>query len=263
MDRDIHRIAASFDRRAPTYARNEWHRRSAARLVELCPLQRGDRVLDAGTGTGFAALAAARVVGSEGLVVGVDISPGMLREAAAAVRQSGLANIELLERDATDLRPFADESFSAVICATALLYIPFRRALREWHRLLTPGGVVAFSNMRAGSPRAAAIFRDCAASFGVPLQDPAAPLGSTDACRAALAEAGFSVEMIATETVTFSADDLRIAWESNVGSVAYADVRGLPEEHQRALQDAFLDALDREPEDALRRAQMLYAVGRR
>lgn len=262
MDRDIHRIAASFDRRAPTYARNEWHRRSAARLVELCPLQRGDRVLDAGTGTGFAALAAARVVGSEGLVVGVDISPGMLREAAAAVRQSGLANIELLERDATDLRPFADESFGAVICATALLYIPFRRALREWHRLLAPGGVVAFSNMRAGSPRPAAIFRDCAASYGVQLQDPAAPLGSTDACRAALADAGFSVEMIATETVTFSADDLRIAWESNVGSVAYTEVRGLPEEQQRALKAAFLDALDREPEDALRRAQMLYAVGR-
>ena len=40
--------------------------------MELCPLQRGDRVLDAGTGTGFAALAAARVVGSEGRVLGLE-----------------------------------------------------------------------------------------------------------------------------------------------------------------------------------------------
>jgi ubiquinone/menaquinone biosynthesis C-methylase UbiE len=263
MQPDSSEIAASFDRRAPTYAQNEWHRRSAERLVALCPLQRGDRVLDAGTGTGFAALAAARVVGSEGRVIGVDISPGMLREAASAVKESGLTNVELHQADASNLREFRDESFRAVICATALLYIPFRRALREWRRLLAPEGLVAFSNMRAGSPRAGAIFRECAAAIGVTLADPVAPLGSSGACRTALADAGFSVETIVTEVVEFSPNDMGKVWESNFGSVAYAGVRRLAEEQLRTLKAAFLDALVREPEDALRRAEMLYVIGRR
>lgn len=263
MQPDSSDVAASFDRRAPTYARNEWHRRSAERLVALTPLRARDRVLDAGTGTGFAAIAAARAVGSDGRVIGVDISTGMLREAAAAVKASGLTNIELLQADASHLRPFSDGSFDAVICATGLLYMPVRRALREWRRLLVPGGIVAFSNMRAGSPRPAAIFRECAASFGVALEDPAAPLGSAEACRAALADAAFSVDTIVTETVEFSPADIRMAWESNFGSAAYGDVRRLPEEQQRRLKTAFLEALDREPENELTRAKMLYVTGRR
>src|SRR5678816_1532279 len=103
MDADIREIAASFDVRADTYVRNDWHRRCAERLVALCQLQPRSCVLDAGTGTGFAALAAARVVGSDGRVCGVDISSGMLREARVAVEVSGLANIELVKGDAVRL----------------------------------------------------------------------------------------------------------------------------------------------------------------
>lgn len=88
-DADVRAIAESFDARAAAYAFSGWHRRAAERLVALCALRPGDRVLDAATGTGFAALAAARVVGPEGRVVGVDISPGMLRQARAAVAAAG------------------------------------------------------------------------------------------------------------------------------------------------------------------------------
>lgn len=263
MGPDIHEVVESFDRRAPGYARSQWHRRSAERLVALCPLQLGDRVLDAATGTGFAALAAARAVGSAGHVLGVDISPGMLQQAKASVAESGLANVELLQADASDLPQYPAGSFDAVTCATGLLYMPFRVALREWSRLLRQGGVVAFSNMRAGSPRAAAIFRECAASFGIVLQDPTAPLGFAAACQDALETAGFSVEAIVGEPIGFSPDDVRRAWESNFGSVAYARVRGLSEPEQGAMKAAFLAALEREPEGFLARAEMLYAVGRR
>lgn len=57
---DEHEIVATdFDIRAANYSRNQWHRVYAERLVAHASIAIGDRVLDAGVGTGFAALAAA------------------------------------------------------------------------------------------------------------------------------------------------------------------------------------------------------------
>lgn len=259
-------IAASFDARAGSYARNEWHRRCAERLVELCQLRSGQRVLDAGTGTGFVALAAARNVGSEGAVVGVDVSQGMLKEAHAAVVASRLLNIELVEDDATQMPHLADESFDAIVCAAGLLYMPVAAALQEWHRLLRPGGLVAFSTMKAGSPPGGRIFRECARQFGLSLKDPSEALGSDSACRRALASAGFEVPEIVAETVEFSTQDLTLAWESNSRSEGHADVQRLSPDAQEAFREAYLSALARDVEahpDAHRHAEILYATGRK
>ena len=187
----------------------------------------------------------------------------MLREAQASLDGSGLGNVELIQADASHLPQFSSSTFDAVTCATGLLYLPYARALREWHRLLTPHGIVAFSNMAAGYPRAAAIFRECAGALGIALADPTAPLGTASACRTALEETGFTVEKIVSEAIEFSDDDLRLAWESNFGSVAYAAARALPEPQQHALRSGFLAALAREPRESLRRAEMLYVVAHR
>jgi ubiquinone/menaquinone biosynthesis C-methylase UbiE len=121
-------VVARFDRRAPTYNRNEWHRRSAERLVELLSLKSRDRVLDAGTGTGFAAIAAASQATR---VVGVDVSAAMLEQARRSLDTLGLGNVELVQADATALPQYVDGAFDAVIGATVLLYMPVDRALRE------------------------------------------------------------------------------------------------------------------------------------
>lgn len=266
MNADIREIAATFDARSASYARNGWHRRCAERLVELCQLRPGAQVLDAGTGTGFAALAAARVVGGDGQVHGVDISPGMLREARAALTQSGLANVNLVEADAVRLPQYGSETFDAITCAAGLLYMPVADALREWHRLLKRGGLVAFSTMRAGSPPGGRIFRGCATAFGIFLRDPSEPLGSVSACRQALEGAGFKVAEIVGETVEFSDQDLALAWESNVRSVAHSEVLGLSGQQQVTLKGRYMDALAREASEnpgALDRADILYALGRR
>ncbi|HZC45414.1 MAG TPA: methyltransferase domain-containing protein, partial [Candidatus Acidoferrum sp.] len=74
------------------------------RLVELAAVRDGNRVLDIATGSGEPALTAARVVGSSGRVVAVDMSPGMLAIARERIDAAGLNNVELIESDAESLR---------------------------------------------------------------------------------------------------------------------------------------------------------------
>ena len=142
----------------------------------------GQRVLDAGAGTGFATLAIARRVGPAGRVLAVDVSAGMLAELRAAATAAGLSHVDALQGDATRLEALATESFDAVLCSSALLYMSAPDALREWHRLLKPHGLVGFSTMCADSPLPGRMFRDCATSFGLTLEDPSAVLGSEERC---------------------------------------------------------------------------------
>jgi ubiquinone/menaquinone biosynthesis C-methylase UbiE len=258
-------IAEMFDARAATYGRNEWHRRCAERLVELCNLSPGARVLDAATGTGFAALAAARIVGREGRVLGIDLSTGMLREARVAVRTSGLLNVQFLQADACQPPLDGSQAFDLVVCAAGLLYMNVAAALGEWCRLLKPGGLVAFSTMAAGSPPPGRIFRDCAARFGLALRDPSEALGTTARCRTALRDAGFDVAAVLSEIIEFSGQDLALAWDSNVRSAGHELVQSLSQPDRAALKKAYTEVLvrmERESPRALTQAEILYAFGR-
>jgi ubiquinone/menaquinone biosynthesis C-methylase UbiE len=266
MNIDLQEIASHFDARAKAYAGHDWHRHCAERLVTLCELREGSVVLDAGTGTGFAAVATAKRVRQAGRVFGVDVSPGMLREARETCRAAALNNVEFIQADATSLPQFTAGTMDAVTCVASLLYMPATQALAEWHRLLKPGGVLGFSTMKAGSPVAGRIFRDCAASHGVTLQDPSAPLGSVSACRAALVENGFDPAQIVCETIALSSGDLSLAWESNFRSPAHGAVQLLPPATIEFLRSEFLEALERtvaeHPIDGAS-AEVLYAVGHR
>ena len=239
-------VAASFDARAPRYNQNDWHRLCAEQLVAFASLPEGATVLDAGTGTGFAAISAAGVIGSRGRLVGVDASSGMLEIARQHVSSGREAAIEWMQADAVGLRSFADETFDAVLCAAALLYMPVPRALAEWRRLLRPGGTVAFSSMRSGFPAAGRVFREAAAAYGYQLSDPSEPLGSDSACHAALRAAGFTDTAVAQVSIPFTAGDAALAWESNMGSAAHAPVRNAPPETIHAIKAAFERQLSEE-----------------
>lgn len=220
MMEDFRHVAADFDFRSAGYSKSQRHRAYAEGLIAHSAIQPGARVLDAGVGTGFAAIAAAMRVGPSGRVVGVDVSPGMLQQAQVAVEAAGRRNIELLQADACDLPDLPADSFDAVICSAALLYLPVQRALTEWRRLLRPGGTISFSTMRAGFPQAGQLFRDCVAEFGVQLADPSAALGSEASAAAVLREAGFAEITVVADRVLLSDVDLSSAWESNLLSAA-------------------------------------------
>ena len=140
-------------------------------LVERLDLRPGMRVLEIGTGPGVFTVPVARAVGNTGLVVGLDIQPGMLARAAGKVHDSGLTNAPLVQADAT-LLPFADHSFDVAYFMTVLGEIPDKQAaLEEVNRVLRPGGLLSVSEL---------------------LPDPDYALASTTATRCR--EAGFHVD---------------------------------------------------------------------
>lgn len=140
------KIAETFNLVAEGYDSLRFVRHTADRLVELAELQPGEHVLDVATGTGHVALAAARLVGPQGSVVGIDLATDMLAKACQHVSESGLENIELCQGDAQKLR-LESRRFDVVICASSLFLMPDPlAALKEWWRVLKPCGRVLVSN---------------------------------------------------------------------------------------------------------------------
>jgi ubiquinone/menaquinone biosynthesis C-methylase UbiE len=233
-----------FDGRAAGYGHLDWHVTYAERLVELAELAPGMRVLDAATGTGLAALAAGRAVGPSGHVVGVDVSAGMLLEAGSLLHASGLSNVTFVKADVTALDEFEDESFDAVLCCAGMLYLPADRALAAWHRVLKPDGMVGFSAMRAGSPFAARLFRECAADFGLMLTDPMAEVGSEERARDATTRAGFAFERAVPGMIALPPHSARDLWHSHAASPHYPQVASLGSGERAAFECRFIARFD-------------------
>jgi SAM-dependent methyltransferase len=114
----------------------------AERLSEAADVVAGSRVLDVATGSGNAAIAAAR---SGGEVVGIDYVPTLLDRARARAAAEGLA-LDLVEGDAEAL-PFPDASFDTVLSVVGVMFAPDQeRAAAELLRVCRPGGTIALAN---------------------------------------------------------------------------------------------------------------------
>lgn len=115
--------------------------RQRIQTLEALALRAGEKVLDAGCGTGLLVHGMSSTIGSEGRIVGVDFSEDMLE--LARNRCADMDNIELQQGSITQL-PFADNSFDAASCIQTLLYVDqVETALSELYRVLKPGGRVA------------------------------------------------------------------------------------------------------------------------
>jgi arsenite methyltransferase len=119
---------------------------------ELGRLAPGERVLDLGSGAGTDSLIAAQMVGEQGRVTGIDMTPEMLAKARAAAAEMGASNVEFIESEAERL-PFPDESFDVVISNGVIDLIPDKDSVfAEVFRVLAPGGHIQIADVTIQNP---------------------------------------------------------------------------------------------------------------
>ena len=140
-------VRKMFDGIAPSYDRlnhlmslgvdRRWRRRALREIVDGTAQQ----VLDVACGTGDSTIAVAHAAASGSLVTGVDISEGMMALVAEKAEKAGVADrIRLAVADGED-RPFPNASFDRVTCAFGIRNFEHKeQGLREFHRVLKPGG---------------------------------------------------------------------------------------------------------------------------
>lgn len=141
-------ISDAFDTRAPQYDENAMHRDVAAAVADFVDLDEVSRVVDVATGTGLVLREISRRAPDVELI-GVDISPGMLR-----VAREALPTAEWIEADAAAL-PLADSSADLLTCVTALHIIPtVAQAAAEWRRVLSSSGCLVTATFAGPVPGA-------------------------------------------------------------------------------------------------------------
>ena len=121
-------------------------------LIGWAALVAGERVLDVGCGSGGATRIAAKLVGPEGTVVGID----PVAEALAVARAEGTegATATFRKASAENLSAFGDRSFDCVVASLVLDEVAdLAQSLKEIARVLRPGGrfvasVMAFDHLR-------------------------------------------------------------------------------------------------------------------
>jgi len=127
---------------------------------ELRALKRGERVVDAGSGAGFDSFVAAHQVGTNGSVVGVDMTPEMLDKSTTTADVLGLQNVEF-RNGLLEAMPVDDGWADVVISNGVINLCPDKRAaFSEIRRVLRPGGYLQFADIANGQPVPPEALRD-------------------------------------------------------------------------------------------------------
>lgn len=152
----------------------------------IAAIRPGETVIDLGSGAGFDCFLAARAVGADGRVIGVDMTHEMLGKARANAARIGATNVEFRLGELEHL-PVADNIADVILSNCVINLVPDKeQVFREAFRVLKPGGRLAISDVVNTAPLSADLRGDADLICGCVAQ--AAPAAQIHAW---LAAAGF------------------------------------------------------------------------
>jgi len=137
--------------------------------TQFAKINKGDTVIDLGSGAGNDCFVARHETGPEGKVIGIDFTPIMIEKARHNAEKLGYNNVEFREGD-IDAMPVGDNVADVIVSNCVLNLVPNKqKVIGEIHRVLKPGGhfsisdIVLVGNLPAALKEDAEMYAGCVA----------------------------------------------------------------------------------------------------
>ncbi|MBD3627909.1 arsenite methyltransferase [Cyclobacterium sp.] len=115
--------------------------------IQFAKIQKGDTVIDLGSGAGNDCFVARHETGAQGKVIGIDFTAPMIRKARVNAEKLGYNNVEFRQGDIEDM-PVSDNVADVIVSNCVLNLVPDKqKVIGEIYRTLKPGGHFSISDI--------------------------------------------------------------------------------------------------------------------